>query len=162
LCDGGLDNVWQALFATIFVLLATIFIICLKSSRAHCAAPPFRKSLVGLLRCLLLHACPPLEKFRGRIFLCDGGLDDVWQALFAAIFVLLATIFICLKSSRAHCAAPPFRKSLVGLLRCLLLHACPPLEKFRGRIFLCDGGSDKVREIAILCRKLRIAFDDFY
>ena len=70
------------------------FIICLKSSRAHCAAPPFRKSLVGLLRCLLLHAYPPLEKFRERIFLCDGGLDNVWQAHFAAIFVSLLTIFI--------------------------------------------------------------------
>ena len=73
--------------------LRRFFIICLKSSRAHCAAPPFRKSLVGLLRCLLLHACPPLEKFRGRIFLCDGGLDKVVSLFFLASFVLLATIF---------------------------------------------------------------------
>lgn len=43
--------------------------------------------------------------------------------------------------------------------------ACSTLVRLwitpRAVFILCDGGSDKVREIAILCRKLHIACDDF-
>ena len=91
------------------------------------------------------------------------GFKSHFPHCVVASFVSLATIFYYLFkiiSRSLRCSSFPQKPCRsFAVLTFARLSAFGKIP--RAVFILCDGGSDKVREIAILCRKLHIACDDF-
>lgn len=98
-----------------FVSLATIFYYLFKIISRSLRCSSFPQKPCRSFAVLTFARLSAFGKIPRAVFiLCDGGSDKVRKPLFYVTrFISLVTIFYAYakKSSRAHSAAPPFRKS---------------------------------------------------